>query len=737
MARKLHKYTIDPSTKGPFFLMETSVRQSDTPRPTPEVDDGRKQIQEKLAQFILSLIQAFLRTGYYTPDHPESKKAKVGLYEDFRSLFVQKDELTFLVHHDSGGENILIEGVLPEVQYLNRLMLRGMAELYIPKFAMFLERKDLISLTLKDKMTRTEFTRFVDVMSEPTFVDTRATKDKERFSHTLKKHGIFHISYVFNEELLAAKRNIPWRAQIALSRLKKDLSMIPLFLNLDAEGFRKIRREIVQDVIRPIKNPETLFYVLINTDLAQTKELKESEIDTEIIASLPDELLLRTAQTLLKEVHEQGQIEAADRKRLVLVKRVTAVLNRREIKGREPILEDYFQRKLIPFEQLPDAVQHKIKLERLANKFLLYSQQFFDQFDKIKNKDQYIRLARSFTKIIPELIRRDRYEEILTIVTHIDRHFNEKKHLSIYAGQILEEIGRGKIPQALAEKFLTEKKEIRLAIAPIFLKLHVGAVPYLLSILKQSNDQWVRKNACEVLVQIGSSAINFILTELNKKEISPESTIDVLRVLGEIKSDEWRQPLANTLMSYLNHKNPELREEALWVYYRIKGREGEKLYLSLLNDRDLGVQKKAIQCLGRIKSGAALTKFLEMLEQFEASPSVKNDPIETRVFGTLGYYGAIEVPGKGNLEDFLLDTFDRRLSLGTFGFLKKKKNPLSEESVAAICDTLGMIGSDRSSAILGKIAKQQGTLWTRKALEALTKIDQRKQSEAEGLNGKA
>jgi len=708
--------------------METSVQQNETLDHTTLAEDERKQIQEKLSQFILSLIQAFLRTGYYTPDHPESKKAKAGLYEDFRTLFVQKDELTFLVRDDPGRKNILIEGVLPETQYLNRLMLRGMAEMYIPKFAKFLERKDLISLTLKDEMTRTEFTHFVDVMSEPTFVDTRETRDKQRFSQTLKERGIFHISYIFNEELLAAKRNIPWRAQIALSRLKKDLSVIPLYLNLDADGLKKIRREIIQDIMRPIKSADTIFYLLINTDLAQTKELKESEIDGEVVESLPDELVLKTAQTLLKEVHEQGMTEAAERKRLGLVKRVTAVLNHRKVEEREDILEVYFKRKLIPFEQLPTVSQQKIKLEHLTNKFLRYSRQFFDQFDKMQDKERYLRLARSFIKIIPELIRRDRYEEILKIVVHIDRHFNEKKHLSIYAGQILEEIGGGKIPQALTEKFLTEKKEIRLAIAPILLKLHVGAVPYLLSILKESEDQWVRKNACEILVEIGSPAINFILNELNKKEIGPESTIDILRVLGEIKSDEWIQPLANTLRAYLNNENPRLREEALWVYYRIKGREGEKLYFDLLSDTDLGVQKKAILCLGRIKSSIALEKFIEMLEEIEEFPSIKKDPVEARVLGVLGYYGNIELPEKGNVEDFMLDILHRRLSLGAFSFLKKKKSPLSEESVAAICDTLGRVGTDKSQPVLEKLAKQQETLWTKRASDALANIEQRKQT---------
>ena len=95
-------------TTGRFVSMETSVHQPEELGHTTLVDDERKQIQEKLAQFILSLIQAFLRTGYYTPDHPESKKAKAGLYEDFRTLFIQKDELTFLVRDDPGRKNILI-----------------------------------------------------------------------------------------------------------------------------------------------------------------------------------------------------------------------------------------------------------------------------------------------------------------------------------------------------------------------------------------------------------------------------------------------------------------------------------------------------------------------------------------------------------------------------------------------------------------------------------------------------
>jgi len=604
-------------------------------------------------------------------------------------------------------------------------MSRGMAEMYIPKFTSFLERKDLISLTLKNKMSRAEFTSFIDLMSEPSFVDTHEKADKERFSKTLEERGIFNISYIFDEEFLATKRKIPWRSQLALSRLKKDLTRIPLYHNLEMEGMRRIRKEVIQDVTRPIKNPEVIYYVLMNTDLAETKELSVVEIDVGIIDSLSDDLLLKTSETLLKEIVRHAEDEPLSGKSIELVRLAARSLNEREIEGRDTVLEAYFKQRLIPFEQLPASTQHKIKLGQLTDKFLRYSKSFFEQFDRLRNKENYLQLARSFTRVIPELIRRDRYDEILKIVTHIDRHFNEKKHLSIYAGQILEEIGHGEIPQALKEKFLTGKKETRLAITPIFLKLHVGSVPYLLSLLKESHDQWVRKNACEILVQIGSSAINFILNELNKKEIGIESTIDIIRVLGEIESKEWIQPLANTLRVYLNHENPRLREEALWVYCKIKGSEGEELYLHLLSDTDLGVQKKAIQCLGRIRSKIAMEKFLEMLKTLEEFPSTGNEQLEARLFAALGFYGNVELPGIGALEGFLLDTLDRRVSLGALGFLKRKKNPLSEGALAAICEVLGRIGTEGSLPMLERLAKQNDTLWGKKAEESLTRIAER------------
>ncbi len=131
----------------------------------PEEVERLQKLQSKLAGFVLHLIQAFLRTGYYTPDHPESRKAKDGLYQLFKELFETEDELAFLVREEQEKLEVFVEGVSPEAQRLSRMMLKGMGELYVPKFAKYMERKDLISLTLKSRMGPVEFSNFIDVMS--------------------------------------------------------------------------------------------------------------------------------------------------------------------------------------------------------------------------------------------------------------------------------------------------------------------------------------------------------------------------------------------------------------------------------------------------------------------------------------------------------------------------------------------------------------------------------------------
>ena len=705
--------------------MENDTVKPESAGAKPKPHDPHNEIKDNLAHFLLSLIQAFLRTGYYTADHPQSKSAKEGLYENFQNLLDNKYELTFLVSHVPGGERILIEGMLPEPQELRSIMLQGMADMYTPKFATFLKRKDLISLTLKSAMSWTEFDHFVDLMGEPTFADTLEKSDKERFSQALRERGIFNISYIFNEELLAGERDIPWRSQVALSRLRKDFKMIPLYQDLDETGMKKVRRQIIQDVVRPMQSAEIIYPILANSDLAETEEFKEPEIDKEMIASLSGELLLQVSHMFLKETIGQKASDLNQEKSTRLAKQIALSLNLKEIKGRERILEEYYKNELIPMDELPEAIQRKIKQKREIDKFLQKTDFYLKSFDEIEDPQKYARFAHSLKNILPALIRKDRYQEIHKIIAHMDRHSHEKETLSEHAGQILDEIERGKILGVLKARFMSGQKETCLAIAPIFVALGKRAIPHLLSFLKESNDPFVLKCTCEKLLEMDPSNMDVILETLNHEGSGTESTIRIIRALGDMASEEFIQPLATALQSYLNHKNPRLREEALWAYYSLMGEEGEGLYLALLSDVDIAVQKKAIQCLSRMKSETALDRFLEILKDLGDAPLEKGQQVISSLFSALAFYGNIERPDEGSLEDFLLDTLERQVSLGPLKFLKKKRSVLSEGAVAAICETLGKIGTDKSRPVLEKFEKQDNMMWKNKAGEALKEMDKR------------
>jgi len=691
----------------------------------PEEVERLQKLQAKLTNFLLHLIQAFLRTGYYTPDHPESARAKEGLYQQFNILFEAEDELTFLVREEQEQKEILVEGLLPEAQKLSRMMIKGMGELYVPKFAQYLERKDLISLTLKSRMGQTEFARFVDIMSDPSLVDTRRKQDKEKFTQALLSRGILNISYIFNEELLAPEREMPWRARLTLSRMRKDLKMIPLFQKMLKQEIHDLQRNLLRDALRPNRQSDLLCAILRNSDLAAISEIREEIIEDEIIAFLQKQFLLGTSKIFLREHLDLKQLkkgDALEKKSDRLVKKVSHRLNEVGTKEAENILEEFFRNQLIGLEDLTPALKNKILLERLTDKFLSYTDQFFQQLDQATEKEKFLSVAISFVKIIPELIRRDRYPEILRILETLKRHFHEKRMWALLAGQILEEIGKGPIPFLLQEKFLSGKKETRIAIVPIFASLEVGAIPPLLTILKTSEDQWVRKNACEALIQIGPVAAVHLLKELNQQQTSVETTRDILRVLGEIKSREWKAPLMETLKRYASHENPKLKEQALYTLCQIGGSEGEGIFLVSLSDPDLDVQKRAIWCLGMIKSTKGIEKMMGMLKQISAAPSPQMDQLETQIYYAFGTSGNLTVEGK-TLEQILLEVLEKR-------GLKKwwdpfRKNLLKDSSLGAICDALGKIGTKESVQALNKLEKSVKSPLIPKVKEALKKIGER------------
>jgi hypothetical protein len=219
--------------------------------------------------------------------------------------------------------------------------------------------------------------------------------------------------------------------------MRKDLKMIPYFQKMAGQELEDIRRKLLQDGLRPIRHPDLLCAVLRNSDVAATAEHHEEIVEEEIISSIHKQYFLGTSKIFLREHLALKQLQKGDafeRKSDRLVRKISHRLKEVGTKDSEDLLEEFFRKGLISLEDLTSGLKDKILLERLTDKFLNYTEQFFQKLDQAKDKEAFLNVANSFVGIIPELIRRDRYSEILHILETLKRHFHQKMMWALLAG---------------------------------------------------------------------------------------------------------------------------------------------------------------------------------------------------------------------------------------------------------------------------------------------------------------
>jgi len=698
-----------------------------------EPDESRLDVDEatlnKVSEFIVSFAQALLRTGYYTSDHPESKKARAGLYTKFRELTLEKSEFTFLTQAKSEKERIIVEGMLPEACDLAALMLAGMAELYDEKLKDFLANKELVSLTLKQKMQRQEFYDFIDVMSQPILTDIHDKNKRDRFILFLQENGIRNISFIFNEDLIRWERNIPWRAWIAISRLKKDISLIPVLRNLDKEDLREVTKEVVSDVLRPLEDPRLAFATLVNSDLIDSKVMEEDEIEKYIIDSLSDDMLLANVEEFLnshsrlkKLVDQKDYEEKLSR----ILSGFKGRLKESENKKSDELLEKLYKDGLISFDELPPRLKEEIFLKRFLKTFLNDSESVLIRLDQMEDQAQYSSLVKSIAAIMRRLIDIDRLKEFLTILHILDRHAKEGSKRSELAKVVFEQIGPSDIPSKLKDKFMSGNKETRLALYPIFLKLESCMTLHLLSVIDETEDKWVRKNAIELFLRMGPVAGSSLEEALKAGRFKDEVVIDVIKVSITMDNQDMKEKVTSIVNEYRHHQDPRMRKHALTLLAEVKGLGAEGALLSALSDSNIEVRKTAMKCLGIIKSEKAFPAFLEILKKTMESTSSDAEEMETQIYRSFGFMGNHMTHDDKTPEGILLKVLEDRAQIGTISrLLRRKENTLSEEAICAICDSLSRIGTMVSESILTELAKNRKKPWGVKAREALEKIQRR------------
>jgi HEAT repeat protein len=708
--------------------------------PTAEKKDLTLEERKKVkpsGEFLMDLTKAMLRSGYYSADHPGSEGAKKGLFEKFKACLDESRQIEITKQETREKVDILITGILDEPVNVRILVGAGMAELFLPKLREYFKRKGLVSFAVKNNISLEHFESFVDIMSDPKADTGQGSEIGQLLSGALAKHGITEISTVFMDDLIMLELNLPWRVEMAIQRLAKDLKMLPLFQSGSDEKIRTTKLQIIEDIIRPLRHPQFLKDLIINCYIIaeHVESIEKEDIEQVIIEAFPLDTLLPTSELIFAELNELREKHSEDLDNPTLVRRLDGVkrilkwvvrrLIHEDVSGAQNFLERLYLNDILTFEELPPDVQYIVNTILMTRDAQAHVSAYVYRILNVKTADDAIVLVKFCRRIFPGLFENNDWKIALLLTQAANR-----------AGQTNEaftkESSLSSKPQGFIYKDRTkdlvtayEKAEDsdRKVIDQIADLLGAQGIEILSTVLSDTDDRQTRKAATDALIKQGEMARRWVLKALTKKD-QPwyllRNALMILRFVG--KGQEGIDRARN----FISYAHPRVRDEALHTLLVLKDPDAEKIVIDALDDPDDKVLWRATTALGELThlSEASVAKLVEMIEaelpeEEEAASKLSNKV--SNIIRALG--GMVNLKNIQAIEDAVLHIaqVNSGQKKGILKRLKKSSSTHQKSILSAAINTLGKIGTSRSEAFLDKLAdgKTPQAEPARKAVESI------------------
>lgn len=673
-------------------------------------DAGAKELTPAISNFVQSLIKAMLRTGYYSPTHPESGWAKQGLYQEFLVATGDANEFGFMLLNQVGHDTeMLVGGICAEPMALKKLLGAGSAELFFPKYMDYFSRKRLINLTIKKGISEGHFNRFVDIMSDPT-VDSGAASG-HLLTRMLVESEISNISTVFEDDLIKLESKLPWPVEMSIQRLAKDLKVLRLFEKMDDQEKERIKHHIVQDILRPLRQPSLLKDLILNSYLIsrEVPGIKEEEIEDIIVNNLPFNLLAATSELVYSEyktlkeskpkaVSEQVLWENRVRSvRRVLIKMADRIIDS-ELVGGEHFLEMLFGEGMIEFDELPDSVKLRINTQKMTDDFQKRPRYWLDNLVKTERKDDIDLFFKFFAAITPRLVAAKNWDTLYLLTDMLVQNLPAKAE-ALQALGFANPLAKilGDSAGILAAELIQQSNKAHQNLDQIILSLGEIGLQAVYHALVAEEQPARRKMLMELLVKFGPKATELFRSILDEPSLPPQLQVLALEALGRAKN----QQDGKLVKRYLKHSRPELRAEAITALVRIIGWDAFHLLNPMLSDPSPAVIKRVLAALGGFatKHNEAKAALMKTASDQKLSPDIRGQALRE-----LGQALPLPSEMRETLQQELLkmvfegEGFGRRLRL-LFGSHSKEQDRVKLASL----DLLGKIGDETALKKLSRL----------------------------------
>lgn len=677
---------------------------------------------------IVSLVKTLQETSQYTPDHPEARRSIAALYQQLQALVRGKTEVTFLAKIGGDPKDVVLDGIFPEAVNLAALLPQAVGDLFLPKLREYFDRHRLLAWSIKADIPQEEFEAFIAVLSA--FAGAPGDMSAHVAAETgkmLAARGVSRVSLVFMDELVGRDRHLPWRVEIALTRLRKDLRMIPLFKTRDATEIRRVKAQVIDDIIRPLRRADLIKAILLNCDLI-LKDLNEANpvaIELEIIEHLPPAIVGHTALELAKELgspaptHANPQQERARN----LLKAVVARLHDQAIPGADQVLSQLFEHRLLTLTELPQRLQEALAIRQFADEYLAHEPQHGERLRALRDNPG---AAAAYARIVPELLRRDKYTAALTILRGIESVATSNATSAPGLAALVESIRAAVVADdlfhTLVERFRTGSTGVRQKVVEVLTALGKPGIPPLIEALVGSEDAELRRHLVDALTQIGSPVLWATRLVLERPGVSPRAARDLLAVLAHIGGAE----AAHTVRRHLSHPDTGVREEAIAALLQISGREAEGDLLAALKDHEPAVRRRALLCLGSL--GCSDPRVLEFLcgvvRRRQKDEAEEDDRLQIQACQALAEIGRAAPSTRSTMQPVLIQALDLQSGKGLLGRWSLTATR-SDAVRAAICATLGQIGDTTAAEALIKLTKDKSPFLRERAARALRQFQDR------------
>lgn len=704
------------------------------------IDEKTKAIRNKAGEFTLNLVKALVTTGIYQSDHPMAKTFAKDIYRQFKELTSEGFEVTYLYLANIGEQGtILLEGILPEPIEVVKAFRGVMGDHFLAKLIDYFMRNRIASFTIKRGIDEEEFDKFMSLWVTWALRGFDPNTATTAMSDELTKEGILNVTVVGLDELVGAQRRLPWAVKIALGRLRKDLSRIPMLKKAKPEVIAKLKIQVIADVVRPLSRPELTRDLLLNADLVAEGMpfIGEIEIEDAIVEAMSGKLLFGTAPLLLsvneklRSVESQTKVAGRTAGELIDVtervsKKVIHRLARVDIKEAWNFLEDCYHKGIISLELLPDELRRHIKAVQMTEQFLASSEQYLADFEKCTDAQKYLKYLNVFSIVLPMLASRRDFKHVNQICGILAKHHALEKPpfpgMKRFIEDALKGMSKGTFIRDLIALAISTGKEDRAGIEAGVALFGEDVIPSLVNVLATSEDISQRTVARSILLKIGNIASEYIVDELRAHHHTWIAARNLISMLAELGN-----PAAiPAVLQYSSHPHSKIREECIITLAKIAGEKAIKPLLDFLRDKDPNVVKRAIQQLALLKATnpsflTAIYEFIHIRTKQEEEP---DETIQAACLRALSEFERVLLPEKPDLEGTLIQiirpTGLRSYLPGKFGIRKK-----SPDLIILAIEALGSIGGGRAVPFLSAYLESNNDRARQAAAEALERIRNR------------